>query len=171
MKKIITTTLLSLISTVAIAENVSGTTKATASISSSCVIQANNVSFGDYNPNKQSNATQSINILCTKGTAYAISSKVPQQATTYPWPLNMPNNPYRASGVMKNTQNGKDELYYEMYFEWAGYWDQDMDLSSQQYKAVGNGQTQTLNIPYRLVAGQFAMPGDYSASHTFNINF
>lgn len=46
-----------------------------------------------------------------------------------------------------------------------------MNLTPQKYTSTGTGANQVINIPYRLVAGQYAAPGNYTASHTMTINF
>lgn len=163
---------MSLLSALAMGANVTGTNKATATLANSCQFQAQDVSFGTYVPTTQSNSSQNINILCTKGTTYTISSKAGGTAQSFPWTLSgMTNNPYHAAGIMTSTTDSSQHIYYEMYFAWAGYWDQDMDLAVQQYSSTGTGAVQVLNIPYRLVAGQYAAPGNYTGSHTMTVTF
>lgn len=172
MKKNYISILLTLgLTSVAFGSTTTATNKATASLAASCQISAPDVSFGDYVPTTQSNTSQNITILCTRGSSYTISSKAASNATSFPWALSMPNNPYHAAGVMTNTTDATQKIYYEMYFSWAGYWDEDMNLAPQKYTSTGTGANQVINIPYRLVAGQYAAPGNYTASHTMTITF
>lgn len=163
---------MSFISVLAMGATTTGTNKSTATLANSCTIQTQDVSFGNYVPTAQSNTSQNINILCTRGTSYTISSKAGGTAQTFPWSLpTMTNNPYHAGGVMTSTTDSSQHIYYEQYYAWAGYWDQDMDLAAQQYTSTGTGVVQTINIPYRLVAGQYAAPGNYVGSHTMTVTF
>ena len=173
MKKNYISILLALgLTSVAFGSTTTGTNKATASLAASCQISAQDVSFGDYVPTTQSNTSQNITILCTRGSSYTISSKAASNAQTFPWALpGMTNNPYHAAGVMTNTTDATQKIYYEMYFSWVGYWDEDMNLTAQKYTSTRTGANQVINIPYRLVAGQYAAPGNYTASHTMTITF
>lgn len=66
------------------ATNVSGATKATAQLVSSCQMTANNIAFGDVTPKGevtaqwtiQSDTAGSINLICTRDTAYSIALNV-----------------------------------------------------------------------------------------------
>ena len=58
------------------AGSVTNTTKATAQLAASCQISAQNVNFGQINPQNASNgvtANSSMNLFCTTGSAYTIS--------------------------------------------------------------------------------------------------
>lgn len=75
MKKKITILMLSLISSMAFADAASttGTTKATATLSSSCQIQAQTISFGALMlPLTTQQASSNMTVLCTKETPYTI---------------------------------------------------------------------------------------------------
>lgn len=77
MKKKITVLMLSMLSSMAFADvtssTVSGTTKATANLSSSCQIQMQSISFGALMlPVTTQQASSNMNVLCTKETPYTI---------------------------------------------------------------------------------------------------
>lgn len=56
------------------AANLTSTSKATATLNRSCQFVASDVAFGNYDPNAtvHTQTTQSVNVTCSKGTAYRV---------------------------------------------------------------------------------------------------
>lgn len=175
MKKTIIFTLLASMSSIALAQTTTtGTTKATASLSSSCIFTSTDAVFGTYDPasavNQQTN--QTVDILCTKGTSWtfytgATDLYLALGSTTVNGYSITTNNQYSSMTL------GANRLLYQVQLKngvWANDLYQDVNLTNA-YTGLGNGATQTLTIPYRILKNQYVVPGNYADTATAYIKF
>lgn len=175
MKKIILMALLVGLSSSLMAQTTTtGTTKATASLSSSCRINTTDAIFGTYDPasavNQQTN--QTVDVTCTKGTPWTFYTGATDlyltlgNTTVNGYPITT-NNQY--SGMI----SGSNKLLYQVQLQngvWANDLYQDSSFSNA-YINTGSGLTQTLTIPYRILKNQYVAPGNYADSATAYLVF
>jgi len=165
------TILLYLITCLAIANNEQTNTKISAQLSNSCQFMTSDVVFGDYNPNNSLDleTTQSVNIKCTKGTAYSLAT---YSQTSYRM-TNLNGVPVNGSVASMSASGTSDKLYFQIREDHytPGYWDEDMNLSDQQYKGIGTGMFENISFSYRIIKNQYVKPANYSATQTMTITF
>lgn len=150
----------------AYANNISGTTKATATLAASCIINANNINFGLFTPtnNGTTATTGTISLQCTKGSSYYI------EATTGS------SNSY----IQRNMVGTKgDKLNYNVY---ASTFDQSQNMpwgtgstygttTTHLFSGSGNGGQQTLTMYAVMNNSQYVTPDTYSDNITATIHF
>lgn len=164
---IIVSAILALSSISANAATVTKTTKATASLSSSCVVATNNVIFGIYDPNAKTDTTttQTVTIRCTKGTPWNLY----EYAAYYSY-AGATNSTGYASAMIYNG----NRLYYQAQMA-DGVWDNDVDMPNRpnngHFIGNGTGQNQTLTINYRIIKNQYVPPGNYKDNATVHLDF
>lgn len=158
---------LSSLSAQAQTKTATNTTKATASLASSCVIGTNDVVFGVYNPvaTSDTQTTQTVSIRCTKGTPWNFY----EYALYYAY-AGATNSTGYASAMIYNG----NKLYYQVQMS-DGVWDNDVDMSGRpnngHFLGTGTGQTQTLSINYRIIKNQYVPPGNYKDTATVYVDF
>lgn len=162
-----------LMNQIAMAESVTGSHKATATLSSACQISAQNLSFGQYNPaSGDSFASSNLTFICTKGTnatiGIAANNKV-QITNKYV---------YAESGLTyaRYMANGGNSLYYNL-FQDSGF--TKVFGGSNWFIFTGNarptfvatGISQTVPIYAALSGGQYVVPGVYSENLSVSITY
>ena len=150
---------LSALSLSAHAGSVNTPLEASATISSSCLISATNVSFGTVTPAATGDvsATGTIKAHCTNGTAYKITISAGSSSDA---------NARKMAGTSGNT----DKFAYNLYSD-AGY--------SQVWKAtevdgiagVGTGAEQSLNVYAKAPLNQYLKPDTYTDSLTVTLAY
>lgn len=132
------------------ASNISTTQKATASLNSTCRLEAGNAVFGTYDPNAatEQQTTQNINILCSRGTAWTIYTGANDVYS---------NNAYAAM------TSGSNKLLYQAQLT-NGNWENDTYHNSSMVgtpRGTGTGDIQSVSITYRILPNQYVAPGNY----------
>lgn len=164
---IILSAILILSSLSAHADTATNTTKATASLSSSCVVGTTDVVFGLYNPNTTTDTTttQTVSIRCTKGTPWNF-----YEYAVYYTGIGGSNSTGIASAMLYNG----NKLYYQVQMS-DGVWDNDVDMSGRpnngHFVGSGTGQTQNLTLNFRILKNQYVPPGNYKDTATAYIDF
>lgn len=147
----------------------SSSQQATATLSSSCQVTTTDVAFGEYKPSDSSHtlSSQTINVLCTKGTRYNIGTTASnsKDISTYGFGVT------GWAGTMSSATS-TDKLYYQILEAHYApdYWDDGMD-SARRPTAYGTGAWQTYTYPYRIPAGQYVKPANYTTTQSVLITF
>lgn len=160
-----------LLSLPAIAEETTTNQKVSAMLSGTCQFVVSNVAFGEYNPldtfHKQ--ATQNINLHCSKGLNYQIMTFGMGKALIL-------GNGEAATAMTSATTD--DKLYYQVFEEQNTYngsngnvWDDDMNVPQQAQYGTGTGMTQNISFLYRILKNQKVSPANYSATQIMTIKF
>lgn len=177
MKKIITNIAvigsMFLINNVSYASSVNGTTKATASLTGSCILSMSNVSFGTYIPsNGDVFSSAIIKTTCSKGLTYSIQNdsqglNIEQNNNKYAFP---PTGS-RWSRYMLDV--GNNRLYYNLFLDsqysmvWGGdnsYGNISGYSGKVQIYLTGTGEEQASSIYGAMSGGQYVPPGAYSST-------
>lgn len=75
---------------------------------------------------------------------------------------------------MVSTTDSTQKLYYQMHMPWTdnpNFWNDDMNIEQEFYRAIGNSETQTLTVNYRLESRQYVRPGNYGGTQSVVLNF
>ena len=88
--------------------------KATATLSSACTVQSDNLVFGTINPTGDTFANGNITTLCTKGTAYKIGISLGSGGT------GTSTMKYAYSGYVRYMNGSVDKLAYNIFRD-SGY--------------------------------------------------
>jgi spore coat protein U-like protein len=155
-------------------------TKATASISSSCLVSATNMSFGNISPSQSGSqsATASVTTQCTKGTTYTIglnegSSGYIQNNSTWSY----------LGYIRTMTTSGGSQLLYNIFkdsahtqlFGGPTAWGQSAAQGGQgtavMVTKTGTGLPDVTNMYGIMSSNQFVTPGTYSDTIPVVVNF
>jgi spore coat protein U-like protein len=153
-----------LLSTGAYAGTVSAGMSTQATLGSTCVVSASNVSFGAINPAQTGNATANgtITATCTKGSAYTLT-------------VNTGNSGVYTSRSMTGAATGNtDVLAYNLYIDSAHaniFGNPSASSSTSQYSSSGTGGTQTFTMYGQLSLNQYVTPDNYSDNLTVTLNY
>ena len=166
----------------AMAENSTGINKATATLSASCVISADTLSFGNYNPSQgDSFSSATIRTKCTKGTSYGIgmiySNYGIDNTTKYGF-IAIDGNKW-INYLTSSTST--DKLKYNIFQDvgltkifgnaytannnWAA------NGSSVSVYKTGTGDEQTTTMYGAMAGGQYIKPGNYSVNVGVGVYF
>lgn len=182
MKKIITTTLAMLLITSAWGSTITASTKATATLSATCVISTGNLVFGPYNPAQGdvfSSAT--IKTKCTKGTNYGIgltyTDYVIDDSIKYGYAV---GGGSKWIAILSNSQNS-DKLKFNIFQDpsytkifgnaytpgtnWGG------NGSGVSVYKVGTGLDDNTTMYGAMPGGQYVSPGSYSVNMTVSVYY
>ena len=158
------------------AQTATNTTKATATLSSSCRLSATNANFGNYDPivSSDSTTTAIMTIYCTKGTAWnfyeyayyyyqnGVNNAGVSMTTTE---MNILKSLSNSTGYASAMISNGNRLFYQVQMS-DGVWDNDVDMSgrsnSGHYLGTGTGQNQDLSINFRIPKNQYVPPGSYA---------
>lgn len=173
MKKL--TIILSFIfASMAQAETVSNNLNVSGTVSHSCTMAVTDVNFGIYDQSVELKASNSFNIKCTKGSPYILET----HSSGYGHDIDIPitNNLVHGGtySTMVSTEDSTQKLYYQMHMPWTNnpnFWNDDMNIEQEFYRAIGNGETQTLTVNYRLESRQYVRPGNYVGTQSVVLNF
>lgn len=185
MKKELTTTLITIMSiwlTSAWGSTTTASTKSTATLSATCMISADNLSFGPYNPS-QGDVFSAANIKtkCTKGTTYGIgltyNDYVVDNSIKYAYAV---NGGSKWISTLTNAQNG-DKLKFNIFQDsahtqifgnaytsgtnWGG------NGSGVSVYKVGTGSDDTTTMYGAMPAAQYVSPGNYSVNITASVYY
>lgn len=169
MLKFLATIIISLSSICSFASNTQGTNKATATLNPTCVFSVNNINFGVINlANKTSDATSSINVLCTRNTVYSLDLTYGTPHTTAYWANGRPN-----SALMMGQTYG-DKLAYGIqvgttFITTGSNWVAPINRTA-------TGKQETIPLIAEEVLGYFETlryptPDNYSDTSTIKITY
>lgn len=145
--------------------------KATATLSSSCTVQSDNLVFGTINPTSDTFATGNITTLCTKGTAYKIGISLGNGGT------GTSTMKYAYSGYVRYMNGSVDKLAYNIFRDsgytqifggnnaWGGGQGYPVEVN-----LVGTGATQITPM-YGALSSQFITPGNYQETTSVTVDF
>jgi spore coat protein U-like protein len=155
-------------------------TKATATLSSSCVVSATNMSFGTISPSQSGSqsATASITTQCTKGSTYVIGLN--EGSAGY-----IQNNgawSYLGYIRIMNTSGGSQLLYnifkdsaHTQLFGGPTAWGQSSGQGGQgtavMVTKTGTGLPDVTNMYGIMPSNQFVTPGTYSDTIPVVVSF
>lgn len=159
-----------------------GNTKSTATLSSSCVISADTLNFGNYDPSQgDSFSSGTIRIKCTKGTSYGIGmiysnygidntikygfiaidgNKWINYLTSSTSTDKLKYNIFQDVGLTKIFGNA-----YTANNNWAA------NGSSVSVYKTGTGDEQTTTMYGAMAGGQYIKPGNYSVNVGVGVYF
>lgn len=128
-----------------------------ATVQATCLISANNLSFGTYT-GTQATANSTINVTCTKTTPY-----------------NVGLNAGTASGATVTTRQMQGPsgalLNYGLYQDAAYTNNWGNTVGTDTVAGTGNGTQQTLTVYGQLPAGQYVTPGAYTDTITATVSY
>lgn len=131
----------------------------TATVPDSCIVDANDLAFGNYNPLSGSvlNGSTTLNVTCTSGTGYNVG-------------LNQGAGP-GATVAARKMSNGGNSLVYSLYQEasYSSVWGNS--IGSNTVSNTGTGAVQTLTVYGQIAASQSVPPGSYSDTITVTVTF
>lgn len=140
------------------AANASTTFSVTATVLASCNVSAGTLAFGNYSPSAQSDATSTIDIVCTNGTPYTVAL----------------DGGSTASNVAARAMNdiSAHTLSYGIYTNAtrATIWGDGTGATVTQ-SGTGSGGTQALTAYGRVPASQFVAAGNYSDTITVTVTY
>ncbi|APH59659.1 Csu type fimbrial protein [Granulibacter bethesdensis] len=133
------------------------TFQVTATVQASCVIQAANLSFGNYS-GSQTDATSTIQVTCTNSTPYnvGLSAGTGSGATV---------------SNRKMTLNGTSALPYALYSDSSRSTNWGNTPNQDTVSGTGNGSGQSLTVYGRIQTGNYPTPGSYADTITATVNF
>lgn len=142
-----------------------------ANAQSGCLFQVGDVNFGVYDNLKESIVDHPINIKCTKGTSYILTSEVSERVNNTASIFPLQHNGYYGSMVHADDPDSK--IFYQMLFYWKApdYWNEDMNTETEQFTGVGNGENFVLNLKFKLEAGQNQKAGTYTGAQYMTLTF
>jgi len=174
--------LLLLLSSYAMATNSTGSNKATATLSASCVISADTLSFGNYNPSQgDSLSSGTIRTKCTKATPYGIGLIYSNYGI---------NNTIKYGFIASDgnkwinympSQTSGDRLGYNIYqdagltkifgnaYTPSANWSAN-GISVSIYK-TGTGEDQITTMYGAMSGAQYVTPGNYSVNVGVGVYF
>lgn len=135
------------------------TFQANASITSSCMISANNVSFGTITPAPSGTltATGSIKSTCTKSTAYDLEIGWGPDGELYD------NRLYHTDALASNNlSDPTTQMQFTIGLD---------DNNSRQKSLVGTGTVDTTQLIAELPLNQFVKPGNYISNMIVYLNY
>ncbi|MBB72431.1 MAG: spore coat protein [Legionellales bacterium] len=152
--------ILSSISSLCFAATSTTTFTVNATVSDSCSVSANNLSFGSYEPTGITNLdeTTTISVTCTLGTVY-----------------NTGLDAGTGSGATVTTRkmtSGSDLLNYSLYSNvtHTTVWGDTVGVNTMP--GVGTGSAQNLTVYGRIPSGQSSVPaGSYSDTITVTVTY
>ena len=146
----------------AMSATTSSSTKASSTLASSCQFDVSDVVFGNYDPNASDHlqSSQTLNIKCTRGTAYTVWTFAPKNGN---------NGTYGYSAAMTSAEG--NTLLYQIYEKNRGVWDDDMNLSNQTYLGTGTGKFEAITYNYRIIKNQYIKPSIYTDTVRLQVTF
>lgn len=157
----------SLVSTSTYAGTTTGSTKATATLSSYCTISSTDVNFGAYTPGSANRAGRygvipgntTITVMCTNKTPYNVYGQ------TY-----LSDETWHMKGA---TAGNTDVLQYaawlssDYYSGWfgAGY------SGTNHISGTGTGSNQTYTVYFGIYTQAYVTPDSYSDTYTMTLNY
>lgn len=175
MKKLL---LLLLLPISCFANNINSTTKSTATLSSSCILNVQDLNFGNYNPSSDSFASASVTTICSRNLPYTIGNNA-----TYAEIKNIKysyiaggNNwiPYMKSATSSDHLNFnifKNSSYTTVFGSSTQYGNDVNNWPYVVFQMTGTGTSQVTTFYGAMPSGQFVTPGNYSSTNTIVISF
>ncbi|AHJ68867.1 Csu type fimbrial protein [Granulibacter bethesdensis] len=133
------------------------TFQVTATVQASCIIQATNLSFGNYS-GSQTDATSTIQVTCTNSTPYnvGLSAGTGSGATV---------------SNRKMSLNSTSALPYALYSDASRSTNWGNTPNQDTVSGTGNGSAQSLTVYGRIQTGNYPTPGSYADTITATVNF
>lgn len=152
--------LLAVAPTAAHAATATDTMAVSATVQSACIVSANALAFGSYNPTSGTNldATTTLSVTCTSGTSYTVGLST--------------GNGSGATVANRKLTNGANSLSYALYQDasrttnWGNTAGTDTPAS-----AVAGSSATSLTVYGRVASGQNVPAGTYTDSVTITVNY
>ncbi len=143
----------------AAAQTATDTMSVTATVDDACVVSANPLDLGAYDPlsGAPNDAAATIEVRCTTGTAYVLALG--------------PGDGPAATVANRQMSDGAQTLTYSLYRDAARtlVWGETAGVDT--VAGAGSGAVQTLTVYGRAPGGQNAPAGDYEDTVTVTVNY
>jgi len=150
LKMLLAGTVLLAATGVAVAQTATDTFVVRATVVARCAVAAEDLDFGNYDAAAALDATTTVTVLCTNGTAYAVALD---------------------GGESGDMSSGSGLLAYNLFQDNAHTILWGDGAEGEELVGVGNGERQVATVYGRIELGQFVTPGVYIDTITTTITY
>ncbi len=151
---------LALMSNSAWAATATDTMTVTATVPDTCIITADDLAFGDYNPFSGSvlNGASTVSVTCTTGSTFNVG-------------LNQGGGSGATVATRKMTSPASDTLNYSLYQNPGRTTVWGNTIGNNTVSSTGIGSAQVFDVYGQISASQSVPPGSYSDTITVTVTF